>query len=35
MNELTFIRKNLRSKRRSLSPLVQKKAQLNVLHHLN
>ncbi|NUF13898.1 5-formyltetrahydrofolate cyclo-ligase, partial [Acinetobacter oleivorans] len=35
MNELTFIRKNLRSKRRSLSPLVQKKAQLNILHHLN
>lgn len=35
MNELSFIRKNLRSKRRSLSPLEQKKAQLNVLHHLN
>lgn len=35
MNELSFIRKNLRSKRRSLSPLEQIKAQLNVLHHLN
>lgn len=35
MNELSFIRKNLRSKRRSLSPLEQKKAQLNVLQHLN
>ncbi|MBJ9421220.1 5-formyltetrahydrofolate cyclo-ligase [Acinetobacter oleivorans] len=35
MNELSFIRKNLRSKRRSLSPLEQKKAQLNVLRHLN
>lgn len=35
MNELSFIRKNLRSKRRSLTQLEQKQAQLNVLHHLN
>ncbi|MEC6392882.1 5-formyltetrahydrofolate cyclo-ligase [Acinetobacter pittii] len=35
MNELSFIRKNLRSKRRSLSSFEQKQAQLNVLHHLN
>ena len=35
MNELSFIRKNLRSKRRSLSSFEQKQAQLDVLHHLN
>jgi len=35
MNELSFIRKNLRSKRRSLTQFEQKKAQLNVLHYLN
>ncbi|WP_336039180.1 5-formyltetrahydrofolate cyclo-ligase [Acinetobacter calcoaceticus] len=35
MNELGFIRKNLRSKRRSLTLFEQKQAQLNVLHHLN
>lgn len=35
MNELSFIRKNLRSKRRSLTSFEQKQAQLGVLHHLN
>ena len=35
MNELSFIRKNLRFKRRSLSSFEQKQAQLDVLHHLN
>ncbi len=35
MNELSFIRKNLRSKRRSLTQFEQKQAQLNVLHYLN
>lgn len=35
MNEHSFIRKNLRSKRRSLSSFEQKQAQLSVLHHLN
>ncbi|EPG6634504.1 5-formyltetrahydrofolate cyclo-ligase, partial [Acinetobacter baumannii] len=35
MNELSFIRKNLRSRRRALTQFEQKQAQLNVLHYLN
>ncbi|QPN33820.1 hypothetical protein I5592_11670 [Acinetobacter baumannii] len=35
MNELSFIRKNLRSRRRALTQFEQKQAQLNVLHCLN
>ncbi|MDC5392223.1 5-formyltetrahydrofolate cyclo-ligase, partial [Acinetobacter baumannii] len=35
MNELSFIRKNLRFRRRALNQFEQKQAQLNVLHYLN